>query len=588
MFQGLVGSCSSSASSVNVVVQNTAVFGTSDAVGGIFGYFWGNIQNTHQLGFLSGPNVAIVNTTAQSFSGGLVGQCYCCCISQSGVVGGTVFSPNGFIVGAVVGYNQVGKSSSFDQIYSRPSVTVVGGDVGGLFGNFEFFNGVNNSVVRISNVYSRATLEPLYYSAGFIDALSFGSGTNNSLYLNDSYFSCSSSGSLFDPLVSQTTAINSTDTLSFHNVFYNNQTSLSSPSVKTTDATFAVGLPCSVLLSTINSTFDQVNTWNGARLRVEKDLTYFDINFCSQILTSLPTTQIPTTKTPTFTPTLFASTTQSLTNSPSSEKPSTSPILLPTNTPSTFGCFYQVKNCQNCPLNAPLFDLTEGLVSCVLSQQQIWTWIFTPNNGTLTNNGEIVLTGNVTTLVEGNLNNNASLNISSGSSIVVQGNFTQNSGGQIVFTFNPSSSQNNNKTVPLNVGGCVSINGNISLNLQTQPQQGTTNLQVISYNCTQQVNISSSQIQVNPNYNGSSCDTINSQAINQQGSLGISLTSTLGNKCNGGKNLGLIIGLAVGIPCGIIIIGVSIYISKLIKRREYAQSIHNLGKEMQSALKNGL
>ena len=64
------------------------------------------------------------------------------------------------------------------------------------------------------------------------------------------------------------------------------------------------------------------------------------------------------------------------------------------------------------------------------------------------------------------------------------------------------------------------------------------------------------EVQVIPNYNGSSCDTISSQAINQQGSLGISLTSTFGNKCNGGKNLGLIIGLSVGIPCGVGLIGI--------------------------------
>ena len=96
--------------------------------------------------------------------------------------------------------------------------------------------------------------------------------------------------------------------------------------------------------------------------------------------------------------------------------------------------------------------------------------------------------------------------------------------------------------------GCVSLNGNISLNLETQPQQGTKNLQIISYNCSQQVNISSSQIQVIPNYNSSSCDTINSQPLNQQGSLGVSITSILGNKCNEGKNIGLIVGLAIGTP----------------------------------------
>ena len=133
-----------------------------------------------------------------------------------------------------------------------------------------------------------------------------------------------------------------------------------------------------------------------------------------------------------------------------------------------------------------------------------------------------------------------------------------------MLTFNPQ--QNNNKSSPLNVGGCVSLNGNISLNLETQPQQGTTNFQVISYNCSQQVNISSSQIQVIPNYNASSCDTINSQAINQQDLLAVSLTSTLGNKCNGGNNLGLIIGLSVGIPLLILII--LVVVLKMIAKKE--------------------
>ena len=148
-----------------------------------------------------------------------------------------------------------------------------------------------------------------------------------------------------------------------------------------------------------------------------------------------------------------------------------------------------------------------------------------------------------------------------------------------------SSSQQSNKSSPLNVGGCVSINGNISLNLETQPQQGTTNLQVISYNCSQQVNISSSQIQVIPNYNGSSCDTINSQTINQPGSLGVSLTSTLGIKCNGGNNLGLIIGLSVGIPCGLIVIlGGSLAAYHYSRKKEFNQSMNSLGNEMKAAI----
>ena len=70
-----------------------------------------------------------------------------------------------------------------------------------------------------------------------------------------------------------------------------------------------------------------------------------------------------------------------------------------------------------------------------------------------------------------------------------------------------------------------------------------------------------------PNYNGSSCDTIHSQAINQPGTLGVSLTSTLGNKCNGGNNLGLIVGLSVGIPVFVILLlGIITFVSRKKKK----------------------
>ena len=228
-------------------------------------------------------------------------------------------------------------------------------------------------------------------------------------------------------------------------------------------------------------------------------------------------------------------------------------------------------------MDAPLFDLNQGNVSCVFFQNE-WRWTFTPNNETLTNTGEIILSGNTTTLVQGNFENNANLNISSGSSLIISANLTQTSQGQIVFTFNPQ--QDNNKSSPLNVGGCVSINGNICLNLETQPQQGTTNFQIISYNCSQQVNISSSQIQVTPNYNGSSCDTINSQTINQPGTIGVSITSTIGNRCNGGKNLGVIIGLAVGVPVSTVII-LAIVLRTIAKKEEFTLE-YNCGQESDS------
>ena len=218
-------------------------------------------------------------------------------------------------------------------------------------------------------------------------------------------------------------------------------------------------------------------------------------------MTNLATTQVATSEKPsTLSPVSQTTNAPSVTTSPtsslvSSTLISSNPTISSTTNTMTMQetthspiCFYIVPNCEFCSHNPPLFDLTKGNVSCVFSsQQQVWRWIFTPNNGTLTNNGEIVVSGNTTTLVEGNFNNNGNFTIVGNSSIFISGNLTQTSGGQIVFTFNPSSSQNNNKTSGLNVGGCVSINGNISLNLETQPQQGTTNLQVISYNQPQHI-----------------------------------------------------------------------------------------------------
>ena len=95
--------------------------------------------------------------------------------------------------------------------------------------------------------------------------------------------------------------------------------------------------------------------------------------------------------------------------------------------------------------------------------------------------------------------------------------------------------------------------------------------------------ISSSQIQVNPNYNGSSCDTINSQTINQPNLLAVSLTNTIGNKCNGASNLGLIIGLSVVIPCAmVIILGTSLAAHHYSRKKEFNQKMENLGIEMKT------
>ena len=164
-----------------------------------------------------------------------------------------------------------------------------------------------------------------------------------------------------------------------------------------------------------------------------------------------------------------------------------------------------------------------------------------------------------------------------GSTTFIQGNFTQTSNGNLVVVI---SSSNNNKSSSLNVQGCVQINGTVSLNLQTQPQQGNSTFQIISYSCSQIANVSNSQIQINPNYKNSNCDSINSQTINNPDSISVTISSQLGNKC-GGTSKGLIIGLAVGIPCGVILIlSLAIGISQYKRKQKFDNQINKMGNQM--------
>ena len=464
-------------------------------------------------------------------------------------------------MGGVLGHAQF--SFNISEVYSKTSTTVFASmyKSGGLLGVAI----PENYTSMISNSYSTANIPGTSKNGGIIGVLCLF----QPLSISYVYFSANITGGSQVGMVMGCVTGFSNVTLTTSNLLFFN-TSISAVGFENVNVTVnGTALSCSSLWNTVNQSFSQ-SVWGGNRLKSEYQYSFGCCNctsgcpagclvpsYSTQISsTQFQTSQISTTFIPSS-PTLsslFPTSQIYTTKAPPSQFPSSFPpspsittsSLAQTTIATTFTpftCLYQVVNCQNCPLNAPLFDLTKGNLSCTFFVG-VWSWTFTPNNGTFINTGEIVVSGNTTTFVEGNLENNAKLNVSSGSTVVITGNFTQTSGGQIVFTFNPQQ----NKSSPLNVGGCVSINGNISLNLQTQPQQGTTNFQVISYNCSQQVNISSSQIQVIPNYNGSSCDTINSQTINQPNSLGVSLTSTIGNKCNGGNNLGLIIGLVVGIP----------------------------------------
>ena len=521
----------------NCSVENTIVSGGSLAcfTGGLIAHaISSTIQLCYNYGILSNTTETIV--FGKIDFGGVIGRVSFSSISQCGTHQGTIFGTIGG--GGVFGYAY---NCAISQIYSLSNVfvncsTLGSCKCGGLIGSVYFAAG-SFSGNLIKDVYSKANVTGFNKTGGLFGRIILCSKA--SLNISNSFSSSflspiiSSNLTTFGNIIEEICNTSSQYNLAFSQVYFNNHLNLFpafgfSSTANSTDKSSPQGFSCSQLWGQINSTFDQTNIWGGDRLRNEIGFNYGSCNCVSGCSTQAPTTQISSTQTPT---------TQ----------------ILPTPLPPS--CYYQVPNCQNCSTNPPLVDLTQLNVSCSFIENQ-YLWIFqNKTSNTITNSVTIILNGSTT---------------------FIQGNFIQTSNGNLVFVI----SSNNNKSSSLNVGGCVSINGNISLSLETQPQQGTTNFQIISYNCSQQVNISSSQIQVIPNYNGSSCDTINSQAIDQPNSLGLSITSTLGNKCNGGNNLGLIIGLAVGIPSGLIVIfAVSLAILKSKQNREVNAAKNRLKQE---------
>ena len=209
-------------------------------------------------------------------------------------------------------------------------------------------------------------------------------------------------------------------------------------------------------------------------------------------------------------------------------------------------CTFQVPNCSFCPLTAPPFNLEVGVISCVFFRGA-WTWTFTPSAGNMENNGSLSMGINSNAVIEGNMNNKGEMDLFSGSVVYIMGDFVQGPSSVLGFCLDGTFFTKRTPAAPMTVEGSVSMQGNIIVTLQAQPKQGTTNLTLISLNSTQQATVSS-LITVVPMYNKSSCDTITYELLNQPGTLGFTMSTSIGNKC--GKNLGLIIGLAIGIPVG--------------------------------------
>ena len=203
--------------------------------------------------------------------------------------------------------------------------------------------------------------------------------------------------------------------------------------------------------------------------------------------------------------------------------------------------------------------------------------------GNFNNLGQFNLSESSAASVQGNVNNNASISLTSPNSLVsVKGNFSQPQEGLI--SFGLSLSEN----AKMNISGNAAISGTIQLNLTAQLPSGTSMTFIlinfgssISRRVSVIPNITNSQIQVVPSYKGSSCDSINAQAVNHAGSFQVVLTSSVGSKCGGGLSVGAVIGISLGCAAAF---GVGLVIVLLLVRRKEERDAIEItkGREMQN------
>jgi hypothetical protein len=215
---------------------------------------------------------------------------------------------------------------------------------------------------------------------------------------------------------------------------------------------------------------------------------------------------------------------------------------------------YQVANCENCGNDGLVVDQTLYDISCIFSVDH-WVYTFKNKNSNTTFITQVVV-----------LNG----------SVIIDGNFNQSSDSNLVIILSSS-----NKNGAVNVTGCVSINGNISLVLNQQVTNGNETFSLISYNCNENLSISDTQIVVDPKYQNSQCDTIKTQINNNQNSLSVSISST-SNKCGKKISSGAILGIIFAVIGVALIIVVIISVLLYQRRRNTKKMVKTVDNEMNS------
>ena len=544
------------------------------------------MENCVNIGFSDSSSYLVVGDRNV---GGLIGNVMDVkSLKRSGVISGKVSDSS--IVSAVIGsYQDQDLPNLFEisEVYSKPQVTVFctnycSGFIGTIYLNY-------NSNFNISNCYSRASINstggPI---SGFIAVINITASIPN-FNIIDSY--CSNN---INPVENASLSIGfitqNAKPLNGVNYVYNFDTNPALPGIIQIAsfsfyyATLDVRKNCSDLLNTIQTKFNS-SIWSGANLLSEYD---FNANLLCDLpstlppstltpstqtpSSSIPSSQIPSTSLPSTSPpssqvpstnfpsnsvasSQIPSTSLPSTSLPSSETPSTSlpstsvassqtpsnflPSTLPpsTLTPSTQipsssipssqipstslpstaqNCVFNVANCALCdPLISP-FNVIGLNVSCV-SKDNDWVWEFTNSSS---NSFKL----------------SSDLKITK--QILINSEFVLSKGNSISFDFT-TSARFTTSSPSIVVDGCSTIEGELNILVDNKPSQQTS-YDLISYNCPQSISLSEEQIKISTkNNNQNSC-------LKKNVNISPSTLSVTISPCE--RNLGLIIGLSVGLP----------------------------------------
>ena len=280
--------------------------------------------------------------------------------------------------------------------------------------------------------------------------------------------------------------------------------------------------------------------------------------------TSSPTTSSPTTSptiSPTTSPTTSSPTNSPITilpstNSPSTPPPSTTASTTMSNTmqtsvsPSTnASCIYNVPNCINCDQSISSIVSNQINVSCEINQGK-WNWIF--KNST---SNDFFL----------------SSNISLGAPVSFDSNLVIETNASVILVFQNSQ---NSSSPAIEVNGCVSIEGDLNLLIDFKVEQDE-NFDLIKYNCQQNAVLKNDDsVKLIYNRDQNSC-------LTSKPKVTTNIISTTISSC-GKSNLGVIVGLSVGIPLlMVLIVATSLFIARKKQKREVKAFKSNLkGNEM--------